>query len=612
MTEAPSRSLDPDSSPDTLTRIRVALLVAASIAFALFRVWARARSAWDWDESLFALALRDFDVVRHHPHPPGFPLYIGLARLVSLVVPGEFEALRAVNLAAGALLFPVAFFMARSVGFGFNTSFAGAILLFSAPNVLFFGAGAFSDVPSLVVSLAAAGMLLRGHSSPRAFVIGMALAGAASSIRVQNVLVCALPALLALALCWRASRRAAIAGLALAALIVVGSYGGAVAATGSWESYAGAVEKHGDYIARVDSWRSPDRAALGEVAASVFVLPFRGVKLPALLSALALLALVDLVAHRHRPSAIVAGMFLPMMLFATFMLDPHSMPRFSIAWMPFHAILAARGAAIVAAMVRSWLHTPVTEVQWLVAAPLALAMVARTLPALQIVRTTDSPPVAAIREVARLHDPRTTTVWVVEGATAALAWLELGPYGARSAATLNEIPIGRDGRDAVVVAEGEIYGAERVFRRERAPFDGLARKRFFEVSIVPVESIVRFGDGWFDPDEGDGPTARWMGGASRMTLGASAKERTVTLHLRLPRETGAACSVEVAHDGEVVTRRLPSATVFEFDVDIPLAPGDTQHEIAIRVDRTFRPVDLEPGSTDTRDLGLRLLGMEVR
>jgi hypothetical protein len=301
-----------------------------------------------------------------------------------------------------------------------------------------------------------------------------------------------------------------------------------------------------------------------------------------------------------------------MMIFATFMLDPLSMPRFSIAWVPFHALLAARGAAIAAAMVRSWLRTPVTEVQWLVVAPLALAMVSRTLPALEIVRTTDSPPVSAMREVGKLHDPRTTTVWVVEGATAALAWLELGSYGAKSAATLGDVPLGRDGRDAVVVAEGEIYGAEKVFRRERAPFDGLTRKRFFEVSIVPVESVVRFGDGWFDPDEGDGPSARWMGDASRMTLGASTRARTVTLHLRVPRETGAACSVEVAIDGTVVARRAPNASVFEFDVDVPLAAGNAPHEIEFRVDRTFRPVDLEPGSTDTRELGLRLLGMDVR
>jgi hypothetical protein len=49
----------------------------------------------------------------------------------------------------------------------------------------------------------------------------------------------------------------------------------------------------------------------------------------------------------------------------------------------------------------------------------------------------------------------------------------------------------------------------------------------------------------------------------------------------------------------------------EFDVELPLAASDAPHEITIRVDRTFRPSESEPGSTDNRDLGLRLLGMEV-
>lgn len=603
---------DPDCGADPLTRTRVAMLVAASLAFAAFRVWARARTAWDWDESLFALALRDFDVVKHQPHPPGFPLYVALARALALVVPGEFEALRAVNLLAGALLFPAAYFASRGAGFGFNTAFAGAALLFAAPNVLFFGSGAFSDVPSLVVSLAAIGFLLRGRERDAAWVAGMALAAFAASIRIQNVLVCALPFVIAFVPRWRASRRTAVAGLALAAAIVGSSYAGAVAATGSWDDYMAAVTTHGEYIARTDSWRSPERAPLGEVVARVFVLPFRGVKLPALLSALALLALIDLAAHRHRATAIVAGTFLPMMLFAALMLDPLSMSRFSIAWVPFHALLAARGAAIVAAMVRSWLRTPVTEVQWLVAAPLAFAMIVRTLPAIEIVRATEAPPVAALREVARTVDPKTTTVWVVEGETAAPAWLELGPYGAKSATKLSDVPLGRDGRDAVVVAEGEICGATRVFRRERAPFDGLTRKRFFEVSIVPIESIVRFGAGWFDPDEGDGPSARWMGAESRMTLGASGRPRTLTLHLRVPRETAAECTVEIVSGGETVARREPDATVFEFDADVPLPAGDAPHDIVIRAGRTFRPADVEPGSTDTRELGLRLAGVEIR
>lgn len=610
MTDATLRSPDPDCAADSLTRTRVVVLVLATAAFAAIRIWGRARSAWDWDESLFALALRDFDVVRHNPHPPGFPLYVAAARVVAFFVSGEFEALRAVNLFAGTLLFPLAFFAGRETGFGFTTSAAGAALLCAAPNVLLFGAGAFSDVPSLVLSLAAVTLLLRGRSSSRAFLLGMALAGAASSIRIQNLLVCALPLLLALAPRWRESRRVVIAGLALATVIVAASYGGAAMATGSWSGYVDASRSHADYIARTDSWRGPDRAPLPEVAELVFVRPFRAASLPGILSALALLALVDLAVHRHRPTALVVGVFLPMMIFGFLMLDWHSMPRFAVAWMPFHAILAARGAAILATMIRSWLRTPVTEVQWLLVAPLAFAMVQRTLPALEIMRNEDSPPVAAMREVARTRDPATTRIWTTEGSTAAMARLELRAFEIASVRRIEDVPLAREGRDAILVAEGNLYGAEKVFRRARKPFLGVERERFFEVSIVPVESLVQFGDGWHDPDEIIAPATRWMGAESRMAVGASGRDRVATLHLRLPRETAGSTNVEIARDGEVVAHLKPVEMVF--DVDVALAASETPHEIAIRVDRTFRPSESEPGSSDERDLGLRMLGLELR
>ena len=611
MRETAPPALDLDSSPDPLTRSRVAILVFATIAFAAFRIWARAHSLWDWDEALFSLSLRDFDVVRHHPHPPGFPLYVALARMVGLVVPGEFEALRTVNLAAGALLFPLAWLATREAGFGFTTSMGGGALLSTFPNVVLFGAGAFSDVPSLALTLAAIALLLRGRSNPKALLIGMALTGAASSIRIQNVLICALPALLAMAACWRTSRRAVIGGLAIAAAIIAVSYGGAALATGSWESYANAVQKHADYISRVDSWRVPERPPLTEVAERVFVRPFRAASLPGIVSSLALLALIDLAVHRHRPTAIVAATFLPMMLFALLMLDWHSMPRFAIAWMPFHAILAARGAALVAIMVRSWLRTPVTEVQWLLITPLAFAMVARTLPALEIVRTTDSPAIAAIREVARTSDPATTRVWVTEGSTSAMAWLELPGFDTVSVQSVEVVPLAREeGRDAILIAEGNLYGAAKVFRRNREPFLGVERERYFEVSIVPVESMVQFGKGWFEPDEVVAPARRWMGAASQTVVGASRRERVVRLHLRVPRVTGGSCNVEVTRDGEIVAQLRPLELAF--DVDVALAAGVSPHDIGIRVDRTFRPSKTEPGSTDTRDLGLRLLGLEVR
>ncbi len=42
----------------------------------------RARMLYNWDAVQFALALGEYDVVKHQPHPPGYILYVALARLV--------------------------------------------------------------------------------------------------------------------------------------------------------------------------------------------------------------------------------------------------------------------------------------------------------------------------------------------------------------------------------------------------------------------------------------------------------------------------------------------------------------------------------------------------
>ena len=43
----------------------------------------RARMLYNWDAVQFALALHEFDVAKHQPHPPGYLLYVGLGRLLN-------------------------------------------------------------------------------------------------------------------------------------------------------------------------------------------------------------------------------------------------------------------------------------------------------------------------------------------------------------------------------------------------------------------------------------------------------------------------------------------------------------------------------------------------
>src|SRR5438046_4063556 len=103
--------------PPALTPPQRLAFGAIALVCAATRFLAMARSLWDWDEALFCLGIRSYDITVHHPHPPGFPVYIALGRIVRMVIPNDFRALQAVNLIAGMLVFPAIFFLARELRF---------------------------------------------------------------------------------------------------------------------------------------------------------------------------------------------------------------------------------------------------------------------------------------------------------------------------------------------------------------------------------------------------------------------------------------------------------------------------------------------------------------
>lgn len=73
---------------------RGALLTAAAVtAVALSRLLLLPDGPWEQDEALFAVGVLDFDVTRHRPHPPGFPGWIALGRLLHPFVGDPVRAL---------------------------------------------------------------------------------------------------------------------------------------------------------------------------------------------------------------------------------------------------------------------------------------------------------------------------------------------------------------------------------------------------------------------------------------------------------------------------------------------------------------------------------------
>lgn len=77
-------------------------LFLACVAVAITRIAALSRSMCDWDEALFCLGVRDYDVPAYRPHPPGFPLFVGAAKLLRPIAAGTTSDVYAVDLTTGA------------------------------------------------------------------------------------------------------------------------------------------------------------------------------------------------------------------------------------------------------------------------------------------------------------------------------------------------------------------------------------------------------------------------------------------------------------------------------------------------------------------------------
>lgn len=585
--------IDPVQPPQPMSRRQLAAVVVLTAAVAGTRVWGRAVSLWDWDEVLFALAVRGFDVSLHHPQPPGFPLFIAAAKLLGGLSGGEFAALQWINLAAGVLAVPAMVALGRELRLSFTTSLAAAGIFAFFPNVWFFGEGALSDVPAAVITVAACALLLRGGRSAAAWLLGAALLGVAIGIRPQNLLVGAAPLLLAGAELVRHRRmKTLLAGGVLILTIVGAAYGGAAAATG-WEAYQHALATHSEYIARTDSFRSDARPALYRVFDDFFVRPYHAPLINTLVTLLALLSMVGTLWRRHVPLLIALAAWGPLCVASWLMLDRFSASRFSVGYAPLFAILAADGLALL---------TPKsTRIQGTLALVLIALMVVWTLPAIRVIRAGSSPPVRALRSI-----PADSDVLVSPS---------LEPYADYYAQGRRVVRLGSGVPGARFAARPAWYVREGALTREGASrfswseprLSELTRGRYLQVSTVPVQP-PRFAEGWYEAEQSSREAWRWMGERGVITLPGAPRVARLSLRFHVPVQAmGTSPFIQLAVNGTSVATITAVTSRVEWSGEVPARPES--NELVVTTSRTVSPAAAGLG-VDARQLGLRLEELE--
>lgn len=561
--------------------------VIGALAVLITRLATLPRTLWELDEVLFAAAVRRFDPWSSHPHPPGYPLHVGLGKLFNLVFHDPFTSLVALNVVTSVLAFVALSRALRLYLDDDDLAVAGALLFCFSSTVVLHGPLAFSDSPAMLfIALTLwASAAIRDDASLRSAVVLGVSASAAVGARPQ-LLLPLLPLCVFAVLSARSARKFGVALAAFTAMSLVWFVPLAAAAGGlsrliEWETRQAA------YVAAHDAQLSRGARSLGTLAARFVAHPWgpKWIAIPVLLA-----AIVGALRMKRRALVPLALFGVTHLAFELTTMDPADAARYSI---PLVAIVAAFAAA---GLLRARFAYPFVAI-------VAIASIAYVSPILIDRTQSPSPPVAAAA-YANAHFPAKTVV---------LYDLALKPHAeyllhfpARSIDEgLREV-YDRSDLSVVVLGDGGAPNAKTFAWRESDAYGKLTRNHYRRVSLAPltpeerylplggVHEVERTVDGadewrWLSRDSSIQPPMH-HGAAATLTFRLSPDAPYESNRIRV-----VVNAVEVAT--LVVTKRAS-------DVTVALPPRPCI--ISVHAERSFHPA-ATLGNRDPRDVAVQLL-----
>lgn len=293
----------------------------------------------DLDSVNFALGVRDFDVSRHQPHPPGYPVFIALGKLGTSVLAAvgvrqpEVRGLVVWSAFGASAIVLLAFAFFKALDASAPRSAMAVVLLAVSPLFWFTALRPLSDMAGLAAALAALAAIAGGIRSRdlTLLVVGAFLAGFSIGFRSQMALL-TLP-MLAVALWGRTGIRdsglgaredrtaqgsrgvlmilaAAVAGMAAWGVPLVIASGGPAAYLNALGSQAGE-----DLTGVVMLWTHRSARVAAFAVLHTFVFPWDSPVLAGVMVMLAASGLVILARREPRVLVMLAVAFGPYAIF---------------------------------------------------------------------------------------------------------------------------------------------------------------------------------------------------------------------------------------------------------------------------------------------------------
>jgi hypothetical protein len=569
------------------------------------RVAARQLTPWEWDDLVFSLALDTFAPQSQVPHPPFYPGFVLLGRLMRLLVGDAHAALTWVSVLASILAPGFLFLVARELGLTRGQSALAGWLLAFFPAVWLHAGVPLSDPAGLAAGLGTLWLALRGRRSFRLALVAASVFGVAFAIRPQATL----PAAVGLVLAawpggWR--RRLVVGGAAIASvgvcyLLPIVLAAGDVTPVWRWTRYQTTFVLEQDSLA-AHHW------AVGAMARRAFVDIWASPVLAVIVLGVAALGVVGLRRQLGKPGTwVVIAIFLPTAVLTWTLLDPATAGRYALPYLPLVALLVAVGGGLVdrALQLGRW---PVTSML------LTATMAAVVAPSVWLVHRQASPPVAAadaIRAEAGGAPARVVFLSALRmHAHAFFAGAEL--VSVRKPEDLCSIPLGvGTWAYGLTVPDGQVASWPDLPALRR-----VGRGRYLRVPWGPMrEACIRFGTGFF-PEErtSDGNTFRWMGERGTVSVQPARADLRLEIEAVLPAwAPDQPPQVSFSLNGSTLETMRVEGRLLRHTAVIPAARlhQDRANELEITTSRTTVPA--EGGSSlDRRRLGLQVRTLSVR
>ncbi len=195
---------------DAAWAVLLAILTIAS------RLPYRTRMLYNWDAVQFALALQEYDVAKHQPHPPGYILYVMLGYCVNAWVGDATAAYVTLAVVFSGLTTAAVYFLARAM-YGRGAAIAAALLLAVSPLFWFYGSVGLTYAAEALAATTVAYFAYRALTGSETHVyLGAVYLGLAGGIR-QSILLLLLPLWLGATIAGVRRPRAVLGGLMLVA-----------------------------------------------------------------------------------------------------------------------------------------------------------------------------------------------------------------------------------------------------------------------------------------------------------------------------------------------------------------------------------------------------------